>query len=419
MIKVLHLCYSDNYGGASVAMNRINESLLLIDNIDSKIAVVVPSNNPSVLCLSTTLFDKIWLYVRVRIAYKLVAFFQKTSNHSGRSINFFSSTVFSRLNKLEFDILHLHWIGNETIRLEDLPKIGKPVVWTFHDKWPMLGAEHTEINESIRFIEGYSDMNRFVSTRGLDIDKWTWNRKRRMLNEVNIHPVVVSSWLADETKKSFLWKNSEPTIIHNPIKIDSWKLKDKKYCRNFFNISQENKVIVFGAVNAFSDELKGYNKLEEAIIIVSKKLISENFTLIVFGDPVLKEINLSKNIVLKSIGKVEDHKLLNQIYCSADVVAVPSFMETFGQVAVEAISCGIPVVAFKTSGLLDIIVNNFNGILCEPFEVEDMAEKILACLSLEWNSLAMRKDIDEKFGYLQIAKKYESFYNKININEFI
>lgn len=413
MTKVLHLCYSDNYGGASVAMNRINESLLLIDNIDSKIAVVVPSNNPSVLCLSTTLFDKIWLYVRVRIAYKLVAFFQKTSNHSGRSINFFSSTVCSRLNKLEFDVLHLHWIGNETIRLEDLVKINKPIVWTFHDKWPLLGAEHTEINDSTRYIEGYSDMNRPLSTKGFDIDRWTWNRKKKMLSTVNIQPVVVSSWLAHETKKSFLWKNSNPAIIHNPIKVNLWELKDKKDCRNFLNISKESKVIVFGAVNAFSDELKGYSKLEEAIFMLSKKLINENFTLIVFGDPVVKEINLSENLVLKSIGKIDNHKLLNQIYCCADVVAVPSFVETFGQVAVEAISCGVPVIAFKTSGLLDIIINDFNGILCKAFDVEDMSEKIINIFSINWDVVNMRKDIEDRFGYLVIAEKYEAFYSEV------
>ena len=37
IIKVLHLGYSDDYGGASVAMTRLNEALSLIDGIDSKI----------------------------------------------------------------------------------------------------------------------------------------------------------------------------------------------------------------------------------------------------------------------------------------------------------------------------------------------------------------------------------------------
>lgn len=413
MIKVLHLCYSDNYGGASVAMNRINESLLLIDNIDSKIAVVVPSNNPSVLCLSTTLFDKIWLYVRVRIAYKLVAFFQKTSNHSGRSINFFPSTAYSRLNKLDFDILHLHWIGNETIRLEDLVKIEKPIVWTFHDKWPLLGAEHTQIDESKRFIEGYFHFNKSKSTKGIDIDRWTWKRKKEIFSKVKIHAVVVSSWLADETNKSCLWKNYNPKIIHNPIKSKAWKLKNKFDCRNLLNIEIDNKVIVFGAINGFQDELKGYSNLEKSALEISKILYEEKITLLVFGDPDIKEVKLTSNLSLMSIGKIENFEMLNTIYCAADVVAIPSYMETFGQVAIESILCGTPVVAFKTSGLLDIIINNFNGLLCKPFEVEDMTKKIIDAFFINWNIISMRKDINDRFGYLEIAKKYEVFYNEV------
>jgi glycosyltransferase involved in cell wall biosynthesis len=412
-IKVLHLGYSDNYGGASVAMNKINEALSLIDGIDSKIAVVTHTENSKNICLSTSLWDKIWLYIRVRLAYKSVLFLQRTSNHSGRSINFFPSTVSSRIANFEFDILHLHWIGNETIRLEDLMKITKPIVWTFHDTWPLLGAEHTDINNSIRFVEGYSEINRPKTTRGLDIDRWTWKRKKNIFSKVNIHPVVVSSWLAEETKKSLLWKNSNPKIIHNPIKIDSWELKNKMECKAILDIPPKNKVVVFGAINGLTDELKGYLNLEKAILLVGKSLEDKQFTLLVFGDPDVKKIKLSNNVELVSVGKINDLKLINTIYCSADLVVVPSYLETFGQVAVESISCGVPVVAFRTSGLLDIIIENFNGLLSKPFCAEDMAEKILSALSLKWDSVAMRNDVENRFGYIQIAKKHELFYKKI------
>jgi glycosyltransferase involved in cell wall biosynthesis len=420
-IKVIHLGYSDNYGGASIAMNRINDALSLVGTIDSKMATVTASINPEVICLNSTFIDKIFAYFRVRIAYKTVQFLQKTSNQSGRSINYFPSTVSARLATLEFDVLHLHWIGNETIRLEDLAKIKKPIVWTFHDNWPLLGAEHTDIDDSIRFIEGYSASNRDELTRGIDIDSWTWKRKKNVFKKVKIQPVVVSSWLAEQTKKSYLWKNSIPEIIHNPIKIESWTVLEKKKCREQLNLSEHNKVIVFGAVNGFTDELKGYRNLEKAVHVLSTILPKDNFTLLVFGDADIKEIRLSETVILKSVGKIDDFRLLNTIYCSADVVAVPSYIETFGQVAVEAISCGVPVVAFQTSGLIDIIRDDFNGFLCSPFKVEDMAHKLHLTFSSLWDSEKMRRDINSRFGYLTVAKKYELLYEKIlkNNNEFI
>jgi glycosyltransferase involved in cell wall biosynthesis len=416
IIKVLHLGYSDDYGGASVAMTRLNEALSLIDGIDSKIAVVTHSENSKTICLSTSLWDKIWLYIRVRLAYKSVLFLQRSSNHSGRSINFFPSTVGSRLANLEFDILHLHWIGNETIRLEDLMKIKKPIVWTFHDTWPLLGAEHTDIKNAMRFVEGYSALNKPQSTKGIDIDKWTWKRKKNIFSRVKIHPVVVSSWLSEETKKSFLWKKCNPQIIHNPIQVDSWELKNQKECKAILDIPQKNKVVVFGAINGLTDELKGYVNLEKAILLAGKLLNNEQFTLLVFGDPTIKKIKLSNNIELKSVGKINDLELINTIYCSADLVVVPSYLETFGQVAIESISCGVPVVAFGTSGLLDIIVENFNGFLSKPFNTDDMAEKIILTLSSKWDPIAMRNDIEDRFGYMQVAKKHESFYKKIIYN---
>jgi glycosyltransferase involved in cell wall biosynthesis len=413
IIKVLHLGYSDDYGGASVAMTRLNEALSLIDGIDSKIAVVTHTENSKNICLSTSLWDKIWLYIRVRLAYKLVLFLQRTSNHSGRSINFFPSKVASRLSNLEFDILHLHWIGNETIRLEDLVKIKKPIVWTFHDTWSLLGAEHTDIKNSMRFVEGYSVLNKPESTKGLDIDKWTWKRKKNIFSKLKIHPIVVSSWLSEETKKSFLWKKCSPQIIPNPIQVDFWELKNQEECKAILDIPQKNKVVVFGAINGLTDELKGYANLEKAILLAGKSLNNKQFTLVVFGDPSVKQIKLSNNIELKSLGKINDLELINKIYCSADLVVVPSYIETFGQVAIESISCGVPVVAFKTSGLLDIIIENFNGFLSKPFHTDDMAEKIILALSSKWDTIAMRNDIEDRFGYSQVAKKYESFYKKL------
>lgn len=419
-LKILHLGYSDNYGGASIAMNRINESLALIESIDSKIAVVKPSENPAVINLSVNFLEKIWAYLRVRLAYKLVNIFQKTSNKSGRSINIFSSTVLSRLKMIEFDILHLHWIGNETIPLEDLLKLKKPIVWTFHDKWAMLGAEHTEINNSYRFIEGYSNLNKPYDSMGLDIDKWVWERKKKIFGKVKIIPVAVSSWLALEVKKSFIWKNSHPQIINNPINVEAWKIKDKNKCKEILKISQNQKVIVFGAVNCLSDELKGFNNLKKAILKVSEKCKNENFTLLIFGDPIINEVKISNNLTLKSVGTIRDFDLLNTIYCSGELVVVPSYVETFGQVALEAISCGVPVVSFKTSGLLDIIIDNENGLFCTPFDSNHMAMKIIHGLSIKWDRFLIKNRANEKFGYFNIAKQYEVIYKKIyNTNEFI
>ena len=52
-----------------------------------------------------------------------------------------STDIGDALRKIDYDILHLHWINNRFIPLEKLPK-DKPIVWTLHDSWPFTGGCH-------------------------------------------------------------------------------------------------------------------------------------------------------------------------------------------------------------------------------------------------------------------------------------
>lgn len=410
-INVIHLCYSDNYGGSGRAVQRINSAINLHTTIRSKIATVESSKNLNTICLSPSILDKIWLYVRVRLAYKSVAILQKSKNSSGRSINFFPSNVLKNLENLEFDILHLHWIGNETIRIEDLKKINKPIVWTFHDKWPFLGAEHTEIKPTKRYIDGYSSINKQLTNSRLDIDRWVFNRKLKTFRSLNIFPVAVSNGLTEEIKKSLIWKNSNPIVIHNPLDISNWQILNKSKSRLKFGISDKSKVLVFGAVNAFQDELKGYKLLEKALELLE---VSEDIVLVIFGNKnESKSFKIGK-VNVKPFGVVKNIKFLNELYSIADTTVVPSYFESFGQIAVESMACGTPVVSFKTSGLKDIIEDKVNGLFASPFDHLDLKDKIMQALSMSWKPNHIREGVRNKFDHKQIAKKYEDVYLKMH-----
>ena len=67
---------------------------------------------------------------------------------------------------------------------------------------------------------------------------------------------------------------------------------------------------------------------------------------------------------------------LKKLYSSADVMVVPSKMETLGQTAIESLACGTPVVAFNNTGLSDIISHKKNGYLAEFLNEQDLANGI-------------------------------------------
>ena len=70
-----------------------------------------------------------------------------------------------------------------------------------------------------------------------------------------------------------------------------------------------------------------------------------------------------------------DHENLPAIYSAADLLLLPSRFDTFGCVVLEALSCGLPVIAYKTKGPKDIIMDGINGYLVK--NQNDMAQRII------------------------------------------
>ena len=62
-------------------------------------------------------------------------------------MNIFNNLNLKRITKnIDFDLIHLHWIGNEMISIKEISHINKPIVWTMHDMWPFCGGEHFTSN---------------------------------------------------------------------------------------------------------------------------------------------------------------------------------------------------------------------------------------------------------------------------------
>jgi D-inositol-3-phosphate glycosyltransferase len=75
------------------------------------------------------------------------------------------------------------------------------------------------------------------------------------------------------------------------------------------------------------------------------------------------------------------HAELAEFYRAADVVMVPSRSESFGLVAAEAQSCGVPVVAARVGGLEHVVADGRSGILVDGWDPKDHAEAVISVLS--------------------------------------
>ncbi|HUI43026.1 MAG TPA: N-acetyl-alpha-D-glucosaminyl L-malate synthase BshA [Terriglobia bacterium] len=125
-----------------------------------------------------------------------------------------------------------------------------------------------------------------------------------------------------------------------------------------------------------------------------------------------REKNLTKDVIfLGKQNQVQD--LLN----CADVMLLPSQLESFGLAVLEAMACGVPAVCSKVGGLPEVIRDGVEGYLVEAGDVETMAARSLQILTepgrLKEMGKAARRRASDKFCSTKIIPLYEDLYRKV------
>ena len=114
------------------------------------------------------------------------------------------------------------------------------------------------------------------------------------------------------------------------------------------------------------------------------------------------------------LGKQEN---VNELLPLADLMLMPSEMESFGLAALEAMACRVPAIATRVGGVPELIEHNLNGLLYNVGDVESMAQGAIELLTnptrLETMSAAARKTAQDKFCASRIIPMYEAYYEKV------
>ena len=108
-----------------------------------------------------------------------------------------------------------------------------------------------------------------------------------------------------------------------------------------------------------------------------------------------------------------DHQTLSTVYPSADLFLFPSLTETFGNVTLEALACGTPVLAFDSAAASELVQADRNGWLVHGEREEDYLAKALAVTRDTAALMAMRTPTCESVAaldWLQIVMQVESIF---------
>jgi N-acetyl-alpha-D-glucosaminyl L-malate synthase BshA len=102
---------------------------------------------------------------------------------------------------------------------------------------------------------------------------------------------------------------------------------------------------------------------------------------------------------------------------SADLLLLPSQHESFGLAALEAMACGVPVIASRVGGLPEVIEDGRSGFLFPLGDIDEAVEKAVKVLKDKkfYNSVRQEalKDAKEKFGMNKIVDQYEKLYKTV------
>ena len=310
-------------------------------------------------------------------------------------------------------MINLHWVTDGFMSIEEIGKITKPVVWSLYDMWTFCGTEHYGVDSpTARWRTGYSRENRPGDETGMDIDRWAWNRKRAHWTPMTMIPA--STWLAESARGSALLSDWPITRIPHVVDTDRYAPMGKQDARRHAGLPVEGPLIVFLASAGIFDARKGFDLLEQGLPDVFAA--HPNARVVVVG-PESPGYESAGGMPIIWHGTVDGDEQLRALYCSADVVAVPSREDNMPLTAMEAQSCGVPVVAFDIGGLPDIVIDGETGFLSPPGRASELGLSLKRLLDDEGMSqdfgTRARQLALETWSPSVIARAYQQLYEDL------
>ncbi len=371
-------------GGAAVASLRLFKALNK-NGVDVKMLVQDGSNTTAsnITVLAKSFIDKKLSFAR--FAQERLLFLRQEKNKELRYA-FSPANVGIDISKhpdvQEADIIHINWINQGFLSLkslESLFQLGKPIVWTLHDMWVFTGGCHYA-GYCHGFLENCGNCPQLKSPDRNDISSVQFYSKLNIYKRRNLSIVTCSKWLKSLASESSLLRDKTIKSIPNPLDTTVFKPLDKKACRISENLPTNKKLILFGAANV-NDTRKGMSFLIEALQLFKQRYAdyAPQIELVIFGKvnpATLETIPFEKHLLNYVSGT---DRLIN-IYNAADLFVLPSLQDNLPNTVAEAMGCGVPVVAFKTGGVPEMIDHLKNGYLAEAKNASDLANGMFQVL---------------------------------------
>ena len=226
--------------------------------------------------------------------------------------------------------------------------------------------------------------------------------------------LAVSNYTRERLLREEDLEPSKVALLPNTFDGDRFTIKPKpSYLLERHGIKPDQLIIL--TVNRLSstESYRGYDYVLKALPQIRQQIPNVHYIIVGKGDDrdrledsIIQE-NLQDCVTLA--GFISD-KELPAYYQLCDLFAMPSKLEGFGIVYLEALACGKPVLGGNQDGAIDALCQGELGVLVDPENVEEIARKIVAILQksyshpLVYQAEKLRGNVIKKFGFEMFQK---------------
>ena len=222
---------------------------------------------------------------------------------------------------------------------------------------------------------------------------------------------AVSASLRDDTRREMPVK-SDIVVIPNFLDCHFHRRVPEPALRARFCPSDEKLVIHISnlrPVKQVEAVVRVFARIREHV--ASRLLIVGEGPELGRAEQLIDELGVAAQVEL--IGEAQDVVGLLSV---SDLFLLPSLQESFGLSALEAMACGVPVVASNVGGLPEVVIDGVTGFLHPPDQVERMAESAVRILSDPALHARMAGEgvrlAVERFSANRIVPQYEALYER-------
>lgn len=201
-----------------------------------------------------------------------------------------------------------------------------------------------------------------------------WERKQKLLFSENRLALLgnsewACSWARSAMETTGGGRKGRPVErFRLSFPLDIFRPKDRQTCRAVLGLPPDRFIVLL------SGDLHDPRKNMQLSLDALESLRLENLTIVSLGERLPGERLPFEDI--RRLGRIDDPETMASLCSAADLYLAPSREETFGQVFIESIACGTPVIGVRASGMQEAVVEGLTGLLIDECTAEALAAAI-------------------------------------------